>query len=285
VRGTSSEGRAAVMSGGEVILKLLVLSIAADFVSSTPPSASVVEPRHCWRASCAAGVLARLSRCDGHGWRGPNGAALEGLALRGGEGSRDARDGKNGDSQALSEASGAGEPVSLESTPQQTEDEDESWKMATARLWAAAKEGDLSRAQAALDGGAKLDLQDEDGMNAMHQASAWGRKDVLELLMQRGGSITAAASDGSSVLHLAAYYGHAGITQMLVKGGADVTGKDLEGSSPLHNAAYKGHTEIAAILLDSGAVVDVRQDCNGCAPIRPRGVLSAPCCGGRGFRD
>ena len=71
-----------------------------------------------------------------------------------------------------------------------------------------------------MDGGANVDQEEEDGMTPLHVAAMFGKKAVVQLLLDRG---------------------------------ADPNKTDRERLTPLHWAVWKGWEEVAQILLDAGA--------------------------------
>ena len=119
-----------------------------------------------------------------------------------------------------------------------------------ALLRAAAKAGDVQSVKEALEKGADPKLADEDGMNALHHAAAWGHIDVIGLLLSHDLSVIfSKATDGSSALHLAAYYGFHAATEKLLECGADVHSEDAVSLrpelcySPAHMACLRRYTD------------------------------------------
>ena len=78
--------------------------------------------------------------------------------------------------------------------------------------------------------------------------------------------INARNNDGKSGLMSAAAFGHREIVQFLIDKGADISLKDNDGSTAFHFAAEGGHIDILTDLLTQGALIDARND-NGHTPL------------------
>jgi hypothetical protein len=103
-------------------------------------------------------------------------------------------------------------------------------KRTAALLLAAAKSGDVPSVQEALDNGADMFADDEDGMNAIHHAAAGGHTEVISLLVARDASaLSTTATDGSNALHLASYYGSQEAVELLLELNSCVNAQDAEG--------------------------------------------------------
>lgn len=103
-------------------------------------------------------------------------------------------------------------------------------KRTAALLLAAAKSGDVQSVQEALDNGADMFADDEDGMNAIHHAAGGGHTEVISLLAARDASgLSTTATDGSTALHLASYYGSQEAVELLLELKSSVHAQDVEG--------------------------------------------------------
>lgn len=72
----------------------------------------------------------------------------------------------------------------------------------------------------------------------------FGRKDVVEHLLNVGASIDARDDGGLIPLHNACSFGHADVTKLLLKVGCDVNARDNWAYTPLHEAASKGKVDV-----------------------------------------
>jgi ankyrin repeat protein len=88
-------------------------------------------------------------------------------------------------------------------------------------------------------------------------AAVNGRREVAELLIEKGADVNAAMTKSNvTPLHAAAQYGHTSIAELLIAKGAHVNAKTITDSTPLHEAAEGGHTGVAELLIGKGAEVD-----------------------------
>jgi hypothetical protein len=121
-----------------------------------------------------------------------------------------------------------------------------------------ARIGSVARVQALLDGNPDLIRSlNSRGETPLHSAAAYGEKDVLKLLVDRGGDIDAVSSEGITALHLAAGFGELETVRLLVSKGAQVGVKDKSGITPLLAAKMMNHKPVEELLLKSGAVDEV----------------------------
>ena len=112
------------------------------------------------------------------------------------------------------------------STPSLTDtanEPDEETLAFAAKVFAAAREGDVETLGPLLDAGLPADLSND---------------------------------KGDTLLMLASYHGHEALTERLLKAGADPAIANDRGQTPLAGAAFKGETAIARLLLDHGAPVE-----------------------------
>ena len=79
------------------------------------------------------------------------------------------------------------------------------------------------------------------------EAAAFGRKEVAQLLLQRGADPEKADKLGQTPLYWATVSGHRGVIEVLLDGGADIK------KAPLHLAAMKCYKNVVALLLERGA--------------------------------
>uniref|UniRef100_A0A3P8VFZ6 Uncharacterized protein n=1 Tax=Cynoglossus semilaevis TaxID=244447 RepID=A0A3P8VFZ6_CYNSE len=72
----------------------------------------------------------------------------------------------------------------------------------------------------------------------------FGRKDVVEHLLQTGANVHARDDGGLIPLHNACSFGHAEVVSLLLCHGADPNARDNWNYTPLHEAAIKGKIDV-----------------------------------------
>ena len=91
-------------------------------------------------------------------------------------------------------------------------------------------------------------IQGKDGNTALILASMYGKKNIVQLLLQNGSDPNIKNSVGHTALILASRMGHKDIVQLLLQYSVDPNIKDTGGNTALKWAEDRGHTEIAAML-------------------------------------
>ena len=95
-----------------------------------------------------------------------------------------------------------------------------------------------------LDTGADVNQVDKDGITLLNMAIlsvVSGKKDMLELLIERGADVNLAYEDGWTPLHFATVLGEKEIVKLLLGQGAAVDQANSNGDTPLMIAADNGH--------------------------------------------
>ncbi|CAI5774731.1 [ADP-ribose] polymerase tankyrase-2 isoform X3 [Podarcis lilfordi] len=92
----------------------------------------------------------------------------------------------------------------------------------------------------------------------LHFAAGFGRRDVVEYLLQSGGNVHARDDGGLIPLHNACSFGHAEVVNLLLRHGADPNARDNWNYTPLHEAAIKGKIDVCIVLLQHGADPAIR---------------------------
>ncbi|XP_048360861.1 poly [ADP-ribose] polymerase tankyrase-2 isoform X2 [Sphaerodactylus townsendi] len=87
----------------------------------------------------------------------------------------------------------------------------------------------------------------------LHFAAGFGRRDVVEYLLQSGANVHARDDGGLIPLHNACSFGHAEVVNLLLRHGADPNSRDNWNYTPLHEAAIKGKIDVCIVLLQHGA--------------------------------
>ena len=111
-----------------------------------------------------------------------------------------------------------------------------------------------------LQQGARVDLVDRHGSNALHHASFMGHTKIAAALLERVSSsaIDMERGNGESALSVAAFRGHVGVAQLLLKDRASVNKQSPKGGSALMLAASQGHAPMVSLLLSAAADAGLR---------------------------
>ena len=101
---------------------------------------------------------------------------------------------------------------------------------------------------------------------ALHEAARSGRKEIAELLIDKGAEVNAQGQYMGTPLHYAIGEGHKEIAELLIAKEADVNAKIEGGGTPLHYAATAAQKEIAELLIAKGADVNAKDE-DGWTPL------------------
>jgi ankyrin repeat protein len=162
-----------------------------------------------------------------------------------------------------------------------------------AELFDAIKSGDFERVKALVSADpALVDARDASGQSAILTAVYNGRKEIANLLVARGATLTLFEScaagefdrverfvtsgasintfseDGWTPLHLASFFGHPKVAELLLAHAADVAArsKNANGNTPLHAALAANQKMVVGLLIGSGADVNA-VDASGWRPL------------------
>ncbi|XP_062307267.1 tankyrase, TRF1-interacting ankyrin-related ADP-ribose polymerase b isoform X3 [Osmerus eperlanus] len=126
-------------------------------------------------------------------------------------------------------------------------------------LFEACRNGDVSRVKRLVDS-VNVNAKDMAGRKStpLHFAAGFGRKDVVEHLLQTGANVHARDDGGLIPLHNACSFGHAEVVSLLLCQGADPNARDNWNYTPLHEAAIKGKIDVCIVLLQHGADANIR---------------------------
>ncbi|KAA0719985.1 Tankyrase-1 [Triplophysa tibetana] len=117
-------------------------------------------------------------------------------------------------------------------------------------LFEACRNGDVSRVKRLVDS-VNVNAKDMAGRKStpLHFAAGFGRKDVVEHLLQTGADVHARDDGGLIPLHNACSFGHAEVVSLLLCQGADPNSRDNWNYTPLHEAAIKCKIDVCIVCV------------------------------------
>ena len=122
----------------------------------------------------------------------------------------------------------------------------------------AAFNGRLDIVQLHMDGGSELKHESR-GFTSLHRASAWGRLEVMKLLLRSGAAAEAAETDQTTALHEVASGGSTKAIKLLLDNGFNIEAKSTEGcQTPLLQVADSVWAAAVELLLDYGANINAQ---------------------------
>uniref|UniRef100_A0A3Q2YLW9 Poly [ADP-ribose] polymerase n=1 Tax=Hippocampus comes TaxID=109280 RepID=A0A3Q2YLW9_HIPCM len=126
-------------------------------------------------------------------------------------------------------------------------------------LFEACRNGDVLRVKKLADT-ANVNAKDMAGRKStpLHFAAGFGRKDVVDHLLQIGANVHARDDGGLIPLHNACSFGHSEVVSLLLCQGAEPNARDNWNYTPLHEAAIKGKIDVCIVLLQHGADPNIR---------------------------
>ncbi|XP_077478539.1 poly [ADP-ribose] polymerase tankyrase-1-like [Stigmatopora argus] len=126
-------------------------------------------------------------------------------------------------------------------------------------LFEACRNGDVLRVKKLVDT-ANVNAKDMAGRKStpLHFAAGFGRKDVVDQLLQTGANVHARDDGGLIPLHNACSFGHSEVVSLLLCQGAEPNARDNWNYTPLHEAAIKGKIDVCIVLLQHGADPNIR---------------------------
>jgi ankyrin repeat protein len=106
-----------------------------------------------------------------------------------------------------------------------------------------------------LERGANAETWDDEGRTPLYWAAKYGHEEVVRLLLEKRADVDDAQDEvGFMALHCAAKNGHEAVVQLLLKSGASIENAwDEEGRTALHWATENGHETVVRLLLGKGA--------------------------------
>ena len=107
-----------------------------------------------------------------------------------------------------------------------------------------------------------INFQNNIGNTALIDASKYGKKEVVRLLLERNDlkiDIQTILLE-NTVLIIASYKGNEDIVKLLLENGAKVNIQNNRGSTALMEASCKGNKKIVKLLLENGAKVNIQNN-------------------------
>lgn len=124
----------------------------------------------------------------------------------------------------------------------------------------AARDGKSRRVQKLIRRGFAVDVKDNRGWNALHEAAAAGTAGCVRLLIPAAVNcedyVNTLTHNSETPLYFAAKYGHLRAVKWLIKAGADINRKTNDLSCPLYAAVDGGHKDVIELLVRNGAEVN-----------------------------
>ena len=117
----------------------------------------------------------------------------------------------------------------------------------------AARRGELKPLEILLQRGASISHRDQYGLTALHVAAIKGHREVAVLLIEFGLGLESEDNEGHAPLHLAVEGGSMETVEMLVDKGANIDARSRRGATPLDLANALGYKDIARFLVNRGA--------------------------------
>lgn len=130
-------------------------------------------------------------------------------------------------------------------------------------LVTAIKANDIVRVRTLLEAGADVNAAvDKEQRTALHLAAFWGGPELIDLLLQKGASVSRADAYGRTPLHFAARGNCQNINKLVGSGASVDPYKGQPYYTPLMEAAVAGNAVAVKCLIDLGADLN-RQDGSG----------------------
>ncbi|XP_062859737.1 ankyrin repeat and SOCS box protein 3 isoform X2 [Trichomycterus rosablanca] len=121
----------------------------------------------------------------------------------------------------------------------------------------AVRRGDSRQLQRLLKKGYSVDVKDNRGWNALHEAAASGSAQCVRLLLAAAVScddyVNSLTHNSETPLYFAAKNGHLLVVKHLIRAGADLNKMSNDLSSPLFAAVDGGHKDVVKLLVSKGA--------------------------------
>ena len=107
--------------------------------------------------------------------------------------------------------------------------------------------------------GCNLDATDSNQRTALHVACAFGRLEMVQLLLQAGSNADSCSVSGQTPLHEACIGGHYSVLQQLMSEVSDLDAVDANGLSAAHYCALNAEVDCLTLLCNQVHVAMTRQ--------------------------
>ena len=125
-------------------------------------------------------------------------------------------------------------------------------------LCEAAMQGHSNIIEILIQEGGSLDYADADSYTALHHASHKGQLAAAKVLLAAHADVEAPGPQRQTPLHLAMQIPHRNVVMLLLQHNANINARDVNSQTPLHISAAQGQSDMCNFLLDHGAQVDNR---------------------------
>ena len=119
-------------------------------------------------------------------------------------------------------------------------------------LYDAIQSNDVTTVHRILDSGADVNIS-SNNFTPLHASVYWGRRDIAELLLNKGADVNAKTKTGMTPLMLATFGGNPFMVELLLNKGADISASDSKTNTAISLAACRGHKEAMVMLMAKGA--------------------------------
>lgn len=120
-------------------------------------------------------------------------------------------------------------------------------------LVAAALHGDVQGIKKAINDGANINVQDEDGLTPLNRAAKLSYYHLVYYFIQLGADVNIPNNNKITALHYGVEYNNVKIVRLLLANNANIDARDGIQECPLHWAGWTGNYEVAKLLLKHGA--------------------------------
>lgn len=120
-------------------------------------------------------------------------------------------------------------------------------------LVAAALHGDVQGIKKAINEGADVNVQDEEGFTPLNRAAKLSYYHLVNYFIQLGADVNIPNNEKITALHYGVEYNNVKIVKLLLANNANLDARDGIKECPLHWAGWTGNYEVAKLLLKNGA--------------------------------